>query len=123
MLVTKDLDNMVFDYIYPCGENLAYIAWTIRDFYHHTIMATKDQSVFGRDMILNTPSVLDRRFITIANQQQVDIDKSQGNDRRVTHDYATGDQVYVEMTGISRRINYNKQGTYIIKAVFTKSTV
>ena len=29
MLVTKDLDNKVFDYIYPWGETLASIAWTI----------------------------------------------------------------------------------------------
>ena len=30
MLITKDLDNKVFDYIYPWGETLAYVAGEIR---------------------------------------------------------------------------------------------
>ena len=30
MLVTKDIDNKVFDYTDPWGENLAYIAWETR---------------------------------------------------------------------------------------------
>ena len=50
MLVTKDLDNKVFDYIDPWGKNLAYISWVIRSYYHHNIMATPVQVVFGRDM-------------------------------------------------------------------------
>ena len=48
MLVTKDIDIRVFDHIDPWGENLAYIAWAIRDSYHRTIMATLGQDVFGR---------------------------------------------------------------------------
>ena len=35
MLVTKDLDNKLFDYIDPWGETLEYIAWEIRDSYHN----------------------------------------------------------------------------------------
>ena len=34
MLVTKDIDNKIFDYIYPWGETLASIAWVIRASYH-----------------------------------------------------------------------------------------
>ena len=44
MLVTKDIDNKVFDYIDPWGENLAYIAWGIRKSYHHTIQDTHSQT-------------------------------------------------------------------------------
>ena len=40
MLVTKDLDNKVFDHIYPWVENLSYIEWSIRASYHRTIMTT-----------------------------------------------------------------------------------
>ena len=50
MLVTKDLDNKVFDYIYQWGETLAYIAWAIRASYHRTIMATTGQASFVRDI-------------------------------------------------------------------------
>ena len=69
MFVTKDLDNRVFDYIYPCGETLAAISWAIRACYHHTIMATPFRAVFGRDMIFNHPSVVDWWVINTAKQQ------------------------------------------------------
>ena len=68
MLVTKDLDNKVFNHIYTCGENLASIAWMIRASYHHTIMATPGQAVFGRDMMFNLKSVIDWQFVTAENQ-------------------------------------------------------
>ena len=53
MLVTKDIDNKVFIYIGPWGENLASIAWAIRAYYHRTIMATQGQAVFDRYMLFN----------------------------------------------------------------------
>ena len=59
MLVNKDLDNKVFNYIDTWGENLSYIAWSIRDYYHCTIMATPGQAVFGRYMLFNFASVVD----------------------------------------------------------------
>ena len=59
MIVTKDLYNKVFDHIDPWGETLAYISWAIRASYHHTIMDTPCQDVFGRDMIFNLASVVD----------------------------------------------------------------
>ena len=46
MIVTKDLDKKVFDYIYPWGETLASIVWSIRGPYHRTIQDTPGQSVF-----------------------------------------------------------------------------
>ena len=52
MLVTKDIGNKVFDYIYPWGETLASIAWLIRASYHRTIMTTPGQDVFSRDVLL-----------------------------------------------------------------------
>ena len=58
MLVTKDLANNFFDYIDPLGENLAYIAWQIRYYCHHNIMAKPGKSTFGRDMVSNLASVL-----------------------------------------------------------------
>ena len=59
MLVTKYLNNKVFDYIDPWSEKLAYIALVIRDSYCHNIQATPGQDVFGREMILNLASVTD----------------------------------------------------------------
>ena len=53
MLVTKDLDNKVFDYIYTWGEILASIEWATRASYHHTIITTPGQALFGRDILFN----------------------------------------------------------------------
>ena len=39
------------------------------------------------------------------------------------HDYAMGNRVYVEMTGIYHKLDYNKQGPYRITKVFTNGTV
>ena len=59
ILVTRDIDNKVFDHIDPWSETLAYIAWAIRSSFHRTIMATPGQAVFGRDMASNLASALD----------------------------------------------------------------
>ena len=74
MLVTKDLDNKVFEYIYPWGETLSYIAWAIRSSYHSAIMDTPGQAVFGRYMLFNLTSVVDWRVVTAAKQRQLYID-------------------------------------------------
>ena len=36
------------------------------------------------------------------------------NDRQVMHDYAVGDIVYLEITDIYLKLDYNKQGPYRI---------
>ena len=123
MLVTKDLYNKVFYYIDTWGETLASIAWAIRASYHRTIMATPGQDVFGRDMLFNLTSVVDWIVTTSAKQHQVDIDKVRGNAKQVTHDYTIGDRVYVEMTGIYHKLDYNKQGPYRITEVLTNGAV
>ena len=47
MPITKDISNKVFDYIYPWSETLAYIEWSIRNYYHCTIQATSGQAIFS----------------------------------------------------------------------------
>ena len=95
MLFTKDIDNKVFDYIYPWGESLVNIAWAIRASYHCTIEATPGQVVFDIAIIFNLASVVYWRVIISNKQHQVDIDNVRENVRRVTHYYTVGDLVYV----------------------------
>ena len=64
MLVTKYLDNKVFNYIYPWGETLSFIAFSIRSSYNCTIISTPGQAVFGRDKLFNLASVIDWRVAT-----------------------------------------------------------
>ena len=77
MLVTKDLNNKVFVYIDPWGENLASIAWEIGVSYHLTIGDTSGQAVIGGGMIFCLPSAIDHQVITTKKQQQVEVDTDQ----------------------------------------------
>ena len=69
-------------------------------------------------MIFNLTSVVYWRVITAGKQRQVDIYNFRENAMQVTHEYAVGDIVYVEMTGIYRKLDYKKQGPYIITEIF-----
>ena len=86
-------------------------------------MATPDQNAFGKYIIFNLVSVIDWQVITAAKQQQVGIDNVQENARQFMHDYAIGDQFYMEMTGLYRKLDYKKQVLYIITEFFTNGTV
>ena len=88
ILVTKDIDNKVFDYIDPWVETLAYIAWVVGASYHHTIMPTPGQAIFGIDLLFNLVSVIDWRVVTAGKQHQVDIYNVRENAKQVTCDCA-----------------------------------
>ena len=77
-------------------------------------MAMPVRAVFGRGMLFNLASVVDWKISTAANQRQVDIDNIIENARQVTHDYIIGDQFYVEITDIYRKLDYKKEGPYRI---------
>ena len=51
------------------------------------------------------------------------IDNLREKSRQVTHEYTICDQIYAEMTGIYHKLDYKKQGPYIITEVFTNNTV
>ena len=86
-------------------------------------MATPGHDVFVRDMLLNLTSVSDWQVATAAKQRQVDIDNVRENAKRVTRDYAIGNQVYMKMTGIYHKLDYRKHWLYIFTEVFTNGTV
>ena len=123
MLVTKDLGNKFFNYIYPWGETLAYISWAIRASYNCNLMVTPGQSVFCRDMLFDLALVVDWKVATATKQRQVDFANVRENYRQFTHDYVIGDRVYVEMTGIYHKPDYKKQGPYRITELIRNGTV
>ena len=123
ILVTKYLDNKVFYYAYPWVETLSSIACTIREFYRRTVEDTPGQAVFSRDMIFNLVSFIDWQVITSKKQRQVIIDNVRENYSQVSHDYAVGYLVYVNITGIYRKLYYKKFRPYRIIEVFTNGAV
>ena len=46
MIVAKDLDNKVFDYIDTWVETLACIAYRTMDSYHHTLKVAPSQAIY-----------------------------------------------------------------------------
>ena len=86
-------------------------------------MATPGQAIFSRDILFNLASVVDWIVLTAMKHCQVDIDNAGENSRRVTYAYAIRDQVFVEITGIYRKLDNNKQWPNIITEVFTNGTV
>ena len=83
------------------------------------------QALCGRYMLFNLISIIeiDWSIVTARRQRQVDIDNVGETARQVMHDYAIGNLVYVENTGIYQKLDYKKQGQYIITEVFTRGIV
>ena len=65
-------------------------------------------SIFGRAFLFNLASAVDWVVANDVKQRQVDIDNVRENAKRVMHDYDIVNQVYVEITGIYRKLDYNK---------------
>ena len=74
-------------------------------------------------MLFNLASVVDWQVSNAVRQRQLDIDNVRKNAKRVMHDHDIGNQVYVEITDIYRKLDYMKQGLYIITEVFANGTV
>ena len=74
-------------------------------------------------MLFKLTSVVYWRVATAVEQCQVDIENVREKAKRVTYDYTIGDRVYVEMSGIYRKLDYKKQGPYRITEDFTNSIV
>ena len=43
MIVTKDVDKPIFDYIHPWDKTLSFISWEIMDSYHLNLNSTPGQ--------------------------------------------------------------------------------
>ena len=59
ILVNKDLDEKLFDYINPWGETLSSILWDIRESYQRNLKFTPGQTFFFKDMIFNLTPIVD----------------------------------------------------------------
>ena len=100
MIVTKDLDRKLYDYIDPWGGNLALVDSSIREYYCRTLGFMPGRAVFGINILFNITTLIDFIFVITRNQRQVDIDDARKNSGRFRDDYALGDLVYLENTGI-----------------------
>ena len=98
MIITKNLDRKFYNYIYPWGETLKFIAWMIGYSYHHTLVFTPVQEVFERDMLFNNMSIIDWHVITTNKQWQVDTSNGHKNYKGVRYGYTIENIIYMYKT-------------------------
>ena len=66
----------------------------------------------------------DEKVTTLNDKQtQVDRDNLWENSRCTAHDYAVGEQVFVKIKGVKRKLDPPKKGPYTITDVYTNGTV
>ena len=123
MLRVKNLSKHVYDYNDPWGDILSSVAWAIRASYHSGKDATPAQLVYNRDMILNIAHMANWKSLADKRQQQINKDNMRENSKRVHHDYAVEDKVYIIRDGIYRKLEAPHLGPYPITQVYSNGTV
>lgn len=123
MLLTKNLQNQVFDFIDPFGEILASVAWAVRASYNSSTDATPAQLVFGRDMMFNLKTLINWKTLSLRKQIQVDKSNLRENRNRIDYNFQVGQRVYIRQDGIRRKLDEPKLGPFPITQVFTNGTV
>ena len=123
MLLTKNLQEDVLDYIDPFGSILSSVAWAVRSSYNNNINATPAQAVFGRDMMFNLATLVNWKEISLKKQKLIDKANLTENKKRIDYDYQVGDLVYITKDGIYRKLDCPKMGPFPITDVFADGTV
>ena len=88
MLVVKNVDKKLFDYIYSWIETIASIEWSIIFSHFRNIGATPGKAVYDIDILFNITSVIKWQVILERKKQQVNIDHIHKNSNEVIFDYA-----------------------------------
>ena len=73
IVVRKDLDKNVFDYVDSWDETPSYTVREIRDSYHRTLGSTPIQYLYGRNIIFNLDPIIYWQVITYKKQRKVGI--------------------------------------------------
>lgn len=71
VLLTKNLQEEILDYIDPFRSILASVAWAICSSYNNTTEATPAQLVYGRDMIFNLFTLVNWKELSLRKQRLI----------------------------------------------------
>ena len=110
---TFNLENNYLDEDEPWSEILASTAFTVRNKYHTTLQFMPDQLRFGRDLILNTPFIVD--WVSIRIHKQKIIDKKNNNENHKPHSYKVCEKILGH-----KKIANKYKNTYIVTYPITK---
>ena len=84
---------------------------------------TPGSLAFARDMLLDLPFIAD--FVALQQSRQLKIDKRllQVNSKRIPHDFAVNDNVYVRTSTADYKLDDAWEGPFPIRTVHTNGTV
>lgn len=98
------------------------VAFGMRATYHTELQASPSQVVYGRDMIINATYMADWRAISNRRNISSRINNARENAKRLPFQYAIGQQVYIRVNDISRKLD-SQQGPFPITQVHANGTV
>lgn len=119
-LENKEIDPEDLD---PFEEFLTAAAYAIRSAYHTTLGFSPAQLVFGRDMFMPVNCEVDWSKIQQSKQNRINRNNARENAKRISHDYAPGDLVTLERTGIIPKLSLPRMGPYTVVQAHENGTV
>ena len=122
-LRTYELEKQELDERDPFGPFLAAAAFAVRSTFHTTLQATPAQLVFHRDMLLPIQHIADWALINERKQQEINKNNERENRKRISHTYAEGDKVLLEIPKRQRKHQKQRDGPYTIEKVNTNGTI
>ena len=72
LVLTFDLQNNYLDEDEPWSVILAAKSFAVQSKYHITVQTTPGHMIFGRDVIINTPFIVDLGSISLRKQKLID---------------------------------------------------
>ena len=101
---------------------LANAVYATRATVHSALQTTPGAVAFGRDMVLDIPTIADLQLIRDRRQQLVDERLIVANRRRFSYDYQIGDEV-LKLVCKPNKLQPRAEGPYPITQVHANGTV
>jgi transposase InsO family protein len=98
-------------------------AYATRVAIHGTMKTSPGALIFGRDMVLDIPVIADLELLRQRRQVAIDTNLIRANRRRISHDYAVGDQVLIIAYKPNKLQPRADAGPFPITIVHTNGTV
>lgn len=121
-LRTMQLKNLTFDETLIHGV-LQSVAWALRTTFHTALRTSPGQLTFGQDMVIPATYLANWRLIQSRRHKNVLYNNARENRSRLDHDYKVGDEVFLIVKDLQRKLNPVKQGPFRIVQVHTNGTV
>eukprot|EP00804_Cyclotella_cryptica_P016225 CCRYP_005714-RA/>CCRYP_005714-RA protein AED:0.37 eAED:0.37 QI:149/-1/1/1/-1/0/1/0/137 len=106
------------------ADFLTNAAWAVRSTYHTVLKTSPRASIFGRNMLFDTPFIADWSKIGEYKQKQTNKNTQWEYAARIDWDYQPGDQVLLQKDSILRKTESRYESDpWTIMSVHTNGTI